>query len=244
MTDSTSEVGGEIRRLLRGAAEAGLSTLSAEDGGPYGSLVLLAVDHDATPLLLLSDLAVHSRNLAADPRLCLLVQATAGYDDPLEGPRASLLGRAERDDDPRRLARFVARHPAAAGYAGFRDFHLYRVELERAHLVAGFGRIHWVAASEVLYRGATAAPMAEEAALLAEFNGTREEELGLMARHLLGRAAGAWRLTGVDPEGGDLRCGRAVARLAFDPALGEAEGCRARLLRLGGEARERSEVDS
>ena len=61
------------------------------DGGgarPYVSLVLGAEDHDASPVLLLSDLADHSRNLKADARAALLFDGTAGRDDPLTEPRA------------------------------------------------------------------------------------------------------------------------------------------------------------
>src|SRR5260221_10206875 len=92
------------------------------DGAPFASLVLLALDLDATSLLLLSDLAEHSRNLARDPRLSLLIDGTAGLADPLTGSRASLVGRAAIVTDKRLLARFVARHPSAEGYAGLRAF--------------------------------------------------------------------------------------------------------------------------
>jgi putative heme iron utilization protein len=61
-----------------------------------------------------------------------------------------VLGEARRSDDPARLERFLTRHPSAELYAGFADFHLYRVEVARGHLVAGFGRIHWIEAQELL----------------------------------------------------------------------------------------------
>ena len=82
------------RELLRRADRAVLATRLGPEGWPYASLVLLAVDHDAAPLLLLSDLAEHSRALAADARLSLLVDGTAGHADPLTGPRLTLLGTA------------------------------------------------------------------------------------------------------------------------------------------------------
>src|SRR5207244_13226666 len=122
-------------------------------GSRDASLVLLAPDLDASPLLLLSGLAQHSRNIAFDPRVSLLLDATEGHPDPLTGPRLSLLGRALPIDDRRCLARFIAHHPTSAGYAGFRDFHLYRVEVERGHLVAGFGRIDWDAGRRFLVAG-------------------------------------------------------------------------------------------
>src|SRR5205823_14632593 len=139
------------RSLARSCTRAALATNFG--GAPYASLVLLAVDLDASPLLLLSDLAQHSRNIAFDPRVSLLLDATEGHPDPLTGPRLSLLGRALPIDDRRCLARFIAHHPTSAGYAGFGDFQLYRVELERGHLLPGFGRIRLIAGGEYRFHG-------------------------------------------------------------------------------------------
>src|SRR6516164_687202 len=113
------------RRLARSCSRAALAT--SLGGAPYASLVLFAVDLDASPLLLLSELAQHGRNIAFDPRVSLLVDATEGRPDPLTGPRLTLLGQAQPTADPRCLARFVSHHPASALYAGFRDFRLFRV---------------------------------------------------------------------------------------------------------------------
>ncbi len=131
------------QRWIRSRGHVALAT--SLSGRPYVSLVASACEGDARPLLLLSDLAQHTRNLIADPQVSLLFEDTGEHPDPLAGPRLTLLGRAERVEDPidasRGAARFAARHPASAAYAGFADFHLYRVAIERGHLVAGFGRI-------------------------------------------------------------------------------------------------------
>ncbi|HUN51591.1 MAG TPA: pyridoxamine 5'-phosphate oxidase family protein, partial [Candidatus Sulfotelmatobacter sp.] len=132
------------RRLIRSQNTATLATnLAAGDGWPYASLVLTACDHDGSPLLLISGLAEHTKNITADPRVSLLFDGTAGLADRLTGARATVLGRAERSQEPHHRERFLARHPSAAMYAGFGDFAFYRVSIARTHLVAGFGRIHW-----------------------------------------------------------------------------------------------------
>lgn len=147
--------GAVVRRLMRAARHAALATALARDasGRPYVSLVLVAGARDGSPILLLSDLADHSRNLKAEPRAALLFDGTAGRADPLTGPRASVLGRMEPVGDEAAArhgkALFLARHPGAAAYADFTDFRLYRMTVESAHLVAGFGRIHWLTAAEV-----------------------------------------------------------------------------------------------
>jgi putative heme iron utilization protein len=201
--------------------------------------VLVAADHDATPLLLISDLAEHTKNAKRDPRASLLFDGTYGLDDPLTGARVTVLGELAPDDDPARLARFVGRHPSAEGYAGFKDFRLYRLGVTRGHIVAGFGRIHWVPAADLLYDTAAATPLAEaEAAILAHMNADHADTVDLYARRLLGLAGSGWRLTGVDPEGADLRRGGAVGRLDFARPVADAEGARAELVRLAKAARQ------
>lgn len=233
--------GAEVRRLLRSLDRAALATCMAPDGAaghggwPYGSLVLLAVDQTAAPLLLLSDLAEHSRNIRADPRVALLIDGTAGLPDPLTGARATVLGRASVYEDAAARARYVARHPSAANYAGFKDFRLYRVEIASAHLVAGFGRIDWVAAAEIVDAPAPAL-MEAELEILAHVNRDHADALDLMAR-AAGFAGEGWRITGIDPEGIDLRRGGAVARLDFAARVEDAGSARAELVRLTRAAR-------
>ena len=222
------------RRLVRALDRATLAT--SQDGWPYASLVLTAVDQDATPLLLLSDLAEHSKNLKRDSRASLLFDGTAGRDDPLTGPRVTVLGEAKPVADPRLVARFTARHPSAAAYAGFADFRLYRLEIARAHLVAGFGRIHAIAADALLSPAAPA--LAEgESDILQHMNEDDGEAIELYATRLAGASGGGWRMTGIDPDGIDLRRGGAAVRLDFPAPVGDPEGARAALAQLAREAR-------
>ncbi len=234
--------GERVRALVRAADRASLATRLAGTGEPYASLTLLALDHAARPLLLLSDLAEHSRNLKADARASLLIDGTAGHDDPLTGARASLQGAIEPVDENERdplLARFVARHPSAALYAGFGDFALYRMEPARAHLVAGFGKIDWVDAADGLTFDTTGArALAEaEADIVQHMNDDHSDAVGLYANRLLARAGAGWRITGIDPEGADLRRGGETARLPFDRPVRDAEGARAELVKLVKRAR-------
>ena len=138
----------QARAVIRATDRAALAT--SQEGWPFASLVLAALDHDGTPLLLISDLSEHAKNIKREPRVSLLFDGTQGLDDPLTGPRVTVLGEARVSAEKHLMQRFLARHPAAELYAGFADFHLYRIAVARAHLVAGFGRIHWIAASDLL----------------------------------------------------------------------------------------------
>jgi putative heme iron utilization protein len=229
-----------VRNLLRRLDRASLASALPGEGGaswPYASLVLVAVDHDLSPLLLLSNLAEHSRAIAADSRVSLLFDGTSGLDQPLTGPRVSLLGRAEKTDNERQKRRFLMHHPDAELYAGFADFNFYRVTVERAHLVGGFGKIRWLSGPELLPGPPPAALVEAEAEIIAHMNADHADALQLYAGKLLGLPVGGWKMTGIDSEGLDLRSGGRVARLAFDRPITNAGEARKALIALAAQAR-------
>lgn len=156
MNDLSSDSGRLARLLVRRRGQGALASRLARaglEGAPYASLVTYATDWQGQPLFLLSDLADHSKNLAADAAASLLVESGGEHPEPLTQPRVTLVGRMEKLADPALKARFLARHPGASVYAGFEDFQLYRLKVAEAHLVAGFGRIHWLSAEQLLCPG-------------------------------------------------------------------------------------------
>lgn len=235
-SDPGAEQARAARRLMRACRTATLGTLQKDGGAPYASLVLVAADHDGTPVLLLSTLAEHTKNLLADPRVSLLFDGTTVLAEPLTGARVTVQGRAVRDDGPRGRARFLARHPSAAMYAGFGDFAFYRVGVERGHIVAGFGRIDWIEREALLFP-ATGALAEAERGIVDHMNTDHADAVQLYATRLLGLTGGDWRLTGCDPEGCDLARTGETARLDFDRPVADAESARAELVRLVKRAR-------
>ena len=229
---------------MRAADAATLATALAGNrddgdgvGWPYASLVMVACDFDAAPLLLISSLAEHTQNIAGDDRVALLFDGTGAGDDRLSGARVTVLGRARRTGDAAIKARYLARHPSAEGYASFADFSFFRVEVARAHLVAGFGRIDWIAAADLMAGADGAASLAGwEPEFVAEWNEKHAVNVGLLAESL-GLDGAGWRMTGCDPEGCDLRTGGQVARLAFRSPVSTPKEVRAALVLLVGKAR-------
>lgn len=234
----TGDMARNIRDLVRGLDRATLATALPAQGGnwPYASLVIVALDHDLSPILLISELAEHTRALKSDDRVSLLFDGTAGLAQPLTGPRVTLLGRAAASDDERVRRRFLARHPDAALYAGFRDFRFYRVAVERAHIVAGFGRIAWVE-GPALGAGSPDALVEAEADIVEHMNGDHADAVALYAAKLLNLPGEGWRMTGIDSEGIDLRAGGSVARLALPGPVANAEQARMALVSLVKQAR-------
>lgn len=228
------------RRLIRATDRATLATTLAEPNGswPYASLVLAAADYDAGPLLLISTLAEHTKNLKLDPRASLMFDGTAGLDDPLTGARVTVLGELQPDDDSVRRQRFVSRHPSASLYAGFKDFSLYRMQVAHAHLVAGFGRIHWIDSDALLGPAADISWLRQhEPSILEHMNSDHAATIDLYAQNLLHLSDSGWRLTGVDREGADLRRDGVVARLDFPTPANSLDAVRQSFVALAQSAK-------
>lgn len=213
--------------LLRQALTATLATLDRDDGTPYGSLVALATLHDATPIVLLSRLALHTRNVTADARASLLVDRRDGGGDALAAPRVTVLGSLLPVTDPVVRGRYLARHPAAVAYADFGDFAFYTLSVARGHFVGGFGRIAPLTADELTASVDDAAALvAAEPSILAHMNEAHADAVDLLARVLGQGGDGPWRLTGVDPVGFDLRAGERTVRLGFPERVASADEVR------------------
>lgn len=224
------------KRLLREARTGALASLTS-DGAPYASLVTAAMAADNAPLLLLSRLARHTENIRRDPRVSLLIDECRGAE-PLRGARISITGRIAPTDDLGAARRFLARHPSAAGYATFADFQFWRIEVESAHLVAGFGRIVELKRDQVLTAiGDAAELLAAEESAVAHMNENHREAIGLYATRLLGAEAGEWKIIGIDPEGCDLMAGEVVRRLDFPQRINSPEELRKTLVAVADKAR-------
>ena len=225
------------RTLLREARSGALATLMAGSGDPYCSLVNVATAADGSPLLLISRLAVHTRNILADPRVSLMLdERRAG--DPLEGARVMLMGTAAATDEPHARRRYLDRQPEAKMFADFGDFAFYRIALNGAHLVAGFGRIVDLPPADLLTDLAGAeALVAAEAEIVAHMNAEHLEAARLYATRLLGESDGEWRCVGCDPDGLELQCERRARRLNFAQRVASPGVLRQVLKGLADEAR-------
>lgn len=226
------------KRLLRATRAGALATIDRNTGHPFASLVNVATDADGSPIILVSRLSTHTANLERDGRASVLLAAT-GKGDPLAYPRLTVLGAfVRRDDEPRLPRRFLARHPKSELYAGFADFSFWRMTVVSAHLNGGFARAADLTAAQALTSLDGAEALVEaEAGAVAHMNEDHAEAARLYATKLLGGPEGAWRVTGVDPEGLDLALGDAALRLAFPSRVTDGAGLRTVLKELADEAR-------
>ena len=232
----------EARGLIRSARAATLAT--ATGGQPFAALVTPAPAPDLSPLLLLSTLSEHTRQLAADPRCALLFTGAPDGPNPQTAARVTVTGLAEpvpEEEVAALKARWLARHPYAAMYAGFGDFGLWRVRIGAALHVGGFARAGRIKAGELAPDpAAVAAVLAAEADIIGHVNDDHADALAAIAQGLLGAGPGDWRLVAVDVDGCDLSDGNQSVRLAFLTPVSDAEGVRAGLIRSAREGRARS----
>jgi len=225
------------KRLMREARSGALATLMAGSGDPYCSLVNVATAADGTPLLLISRLAVHTKNILADPRASLMLDERKP-GDPLEGARVMLMGTAIKTASADARRRYLMQQPEAEMFAGFGDFSFYELKLKGAHLVAGFGRIVDLKPADVLTDLAGAdALVAAESEIVAHINQDHADTCRLYATKLLGAPDGAWRCVGCDPEGLELQLDRTALRLPFPQLVTQPGVLRAVLKQMAEQAR-------
>ncbi|MCB1915054.1 MAG: pyridoxamine 5'-phosphate oxidase family protein [Rhodocyclaceae bacterium] len=138
----------EARNLLGSCDFVALATQSARMAGfPFVSHAPFARDGEGRVVMLLSRLAEHSRNLAANPRVGMM--ATLGGADPQAQPRLTLVGQLHGERlTPAGQDRYLRFHPEAGAYLGFGDFRFYRLEVSRVRLVGGFARAGWIEPDE------------------------------------------------------------------------------------------------
>lgn len=228
----------EAKRLLRTARAGSLAAIEA-DGAPFVSLANVATDIDGAPILLVSGLSRHTKLMAADPRVALML-AQGGKGDPLAHPRLTLSGRVAPTKDERARRRFLARHPKSALYADFPDFSFMRIEIGAAHLNGGFARAAELSPGHVLTSLAGAEALAAiEAEAVAHMNEDHRGAVMAYAAHAKA-GEGHWRVSGLDPEGIDLTSGDKTARLVFPDPVTDGASLRRTLAALAEEARRKS----
>ena len=208
------------RQILRSTRTGTLGTLDRTTGFPFTSLVSLATDLDGAPVILISGLSHHTKNLKADAR-CSVLLSQGGKGDPMAHPRLTLTARAEICPDDVIRRRFLARHPKSALYVDFPDFSFFRLSPLTMHLNGGFARAFDGDAgyilSDIMDRAAFAAM---EHSAIQHLNEEHPDTVALYAEALCAMPAGKWRATGLDPDGLDLALGERVARVAFhEPIL-------------------------
>ena len=216
----------QARCLLRARRHAVLSTISqAVAGYPFGSVVPYVLDALAAPVILVSRLAEHARNIGVDPRVSLIVIADGA--DVQQAGRVTYVGRASRLDPPGGAGeRYLRFFPAAREYRNL-DFDFFRIEPVTLRVIAGFAQAHWLAREA--YTPAASDLAAREEPLAAELNAAHAPALRALA---MSRNSSAQEsaIIGIDCDGFDVRAGGDMLRFDFDECVAGADEARAAIL--------------
>lgn len=217
----------EARQFLFGTRHAMLSTHAIKyPGYPFGSVAPFVCNQQAEPVILISTIAEHTKNILQNPKVSLLV--FSGADDLQANARLTLMGEAIACDkhDPDLRARYLRYLPQAETYFDMHDFHFYRIRVDHVRYIAGFGRMGWFD-GEALNQGLTDSTLAaQEYGIIEHMNVDHADSLRLYCQHVHQLTVDEASMTGMDAEGFDVayRRGDQHGLLRFDFAqLGSPE---------------------
>lgn len=149
-TGSEPTLAQRARALIETGGYSSLSTMSIKHPGyPFGSVMPYAIDSQGRPIVLISQMATHTKNLRAQPKATLLVAGQSG--SALGAARVSIMGDFEPVEDSEReniAALYFETHPESRQWAGFGDFGFYRMNIADIYFVGGFGVMGWITAEE------------------------------------------------------------------------------------------------
>ncbi|MBI4294474.1 MAG: pyridoxamine 5'-phosphate oxidase family protein [Betaproteobacteria bacterium] len=231
-TDSAAR---EVRSYLRARHHGMLATISRRlDGYPYGSVVPFVLDHAGNPVILISRLAEHTRNLQADRRTSLLVHEPS--DEVQSGARLTLVGDADLlDEDTRLRQRFLRYLPHAEQLLALGDFDFWRIKPVTLRFIAGFGDIRWIPAAD--YAPPENTLSTEEDEILAHMNRNESDALRDCCLHYHKHSATDVTMIGVDCDGFDVRVPDRRLRFEFSAPAGSAAQVRELVAAMAREAR-------
>lgn len=235
----------EARKFLRSTHSGILSTHSARfDGYPFGSVAPFVLDHHCQPVILISTLAEHTKNIALNPKVSLLV--FAGAEDLQANARLTLLGEAskifkEADADLR--ARYLRYLPQAASYFDMHDFSFYRIHIHQARYIGGFGKMSWLTDVDLFddIAGKESVLSQQESGILEHMNADHKENLVHYCRHFHQVTASQAQMLGIDFDGFDVLAttasGNRLLRFDFEQPVYDAQAARVALVAMAKAAR-------
>ncbi len=237
----------EARQFLRATRSGVLSTFSSKFAGyPFGSVAPFVLDHSGQPIVLISTIAEHTKNIIANPKISLLV--FDGTEDLQASARLTLIGEAKQiDKDNENLrARYLRYFPQAAGYFEMHDFNFYRIEIAQARYIAGFGKMGWISGKELADIALDGSDLintppllaAQETAIIDHMNADHMHSLIAYSKHFHHIDVTNPQMLGIDSDGFDISVAikdanqTKILRFNFEQPIHDAQSARAALVSL------------
>ncbi len=239
------------RQLIRSCSNGYLATefdpknfvkekTKIKDIFPYSSFILTAFDYDLSPIIMVSDLSEHTKNLGYNnlasimlyeeqkmykffPKFNLNDKKEFFYEDPMSRPRVTLIGKLRKTKSKVHKDRFLSRHLASNLYAGFEDMNFFVMDILAAHLVGGFAQVKWFSNNDLKCKDFENFEKYENQ-IIEHMNNCHSESLKEYVRAFIPEYFendSNWKLIGIDPDGFDLRMGSKILRYSFDKQIND-----------------------
>lgn len=233
-----TEEGGIARNLLRKLDCGVLSTMSIEmPGYPFGSITPYVTMHDGRVVILVSDIAQHTKNMKADNKVCLTVMHNADGNKQEQG-RATLIGDIEQVPEDligKVSARYFAFFPEARHYSQAHAFSYYWLAPKRVRYIGGFGKIFWIEKED--WAVPTPEWAADESSIIQHMNDDHGDALISMAKFFCGVDADEVTLIAMDVEGCHIRAGKSIHHIPFDTYVTSKGDVRQAMISLANQSR-------
>ncbi|WDE99228.1 DUF2470 domain-containing protein [Lentisphaera profundi] len=223
------------RGLLKAEKDGVLSTHSLDvPGYPFGSVTPYSLDKLGRPVILISEIAQHTKNINADKRVSLTITATSQARDVQANARLTYLADARviTEDEAEAKERYLRKFSHAKHYFQTHDFNFYVLEPVRSRYIEGFGKIWWLENDEIELESVF--DYETEARILDHMNDDHRSSLVKYCKDLkLDNAQEDYLMTGIDNEGIDITiAGSKHLRICFDEAITDASQAREVLVQL------------
>ena len=233
----------EAKQFLRSTRSGVLSSFSAKFlGYPFGSVIPFVLGHDGQPIVLISTIAEHTKNIIANPKVSLLV--FAGAEDLHANGRLTLIGEAEQleKNDVDLMARYCRYLPESTGYLAMHDFQFYRIHIVQARYIAGFGKMGWMQGEEMVNFNQQSTAIAKlETSMIEHMNADHTDSLLQYCQHFHGVTPNRAMLVGVDSDGFDIEAviddDNKILRFTFNSPIFDASSARMAFVALSKTAR-------
>ena len=199
----------EALQFLRITRSGVLSTFCTKfEGYPFGSVAPFILNHSSQPIVLISTIAEHTKNIIANPKVSLLV--FAGDDDLQANARLTLIGDAKQIDkeDADLRARYLRYFPQAVDYFEMHDFNFYRIDILHVRYIAGFGKMGWLAGNEFFSEAIANTPnllASQETAIIEHMNAGHIYSMLAYCKHFHDIDALSAKMLGIDCDGFDVK---------------------------------------
>ncbi|KAK3127480.1 hypothetical protein QOZ80_7AG0573980 [Eleusine coracana subsp. coracana] len=200
----------EIRTILDRSVRGVLATHSQEHAGyPSGSMVDFACDQDGSPILAVSSLAIHSKNLSGNPKCSLLVaKDPEDRTDTVITVYGDAVPVSHEEKDSVRSA-YLRRHPEAF-WVDFGDFSFLHIKPKAVRYVSGvttaiLGSGEFSAAE---YKDAKVDPISQfSAPIIGHMNKDHADDTKLIVQHSINVKVDFAYMLDVDSLGFNVKAG-------------------------------------